>query len=81
MSLQTFLDSCKNISEINNVIAEEPTDAMMAQITSNKYTFTEKPTLFRFNVTTDSKTKNINVMTGQQTSPELNPILKPSHSP
>jgi len=62
MSLQTFLDSCKNISEINNVIAEEPTDAMMAQITSNKYTFTEKPTLFRFNVTTDSKTKNINVI-------------------
>lgn len=46
-NLQKYIDLCRNTNQFLSVTVSEPTDAMLGQI-SDAYTFTTKPTLFKF---------------------------------
>lgn len=56
--LETFLANTNAQPRVLEAIAQEPTDVMMAQI-SNSYTFSQKPTLFKFVVESDNGTSQL----------------------
>ena len=46
--LQAFINKCKSINKINDILVEELTDIIKLQITSKDYTLSKDPTWFKF---------------------------------
>jgi len=54
MQLDNFLQFCRSTPGVSDVIVDEITDSMLAQIVSKNYTLSERPVLFKFVLPTAS---------------------------